>query len=39
MSTYEIAMIGLGIGGLLIFLMAKLAERYEHRLHRKHKHA
>jgi len=39
MNTIEVAFIGLGIGGLLIFIMAKLVERYERRASRKHKHA
>ena len=38
MTMFELALIGLGIIGLSIFTMAKLAERYE-RAHRKHKHA
>jgi hypothetical protein len=39
MTNFEIALIGLGIGGLLIFIMAKVAERYERRPHHKGKHA
>ena len=39
MTTFEIALIGLGVVGVLMFTMAKVAQHYERRSPRKHKHA